>query len=175
MRELLLFDRNPFKKKPTFISYMKKIILATFIALCNLACLYAQAPEQLLEYISVNSSINEGGSDVYSLNGHTYVISVAQVIVGTKSETNCKTVGAAKAKRDMLSFVNGSEISSYTELEIHENVIENTGEVKVESAQTFTEIIKEEVMGHINGVSPIGGWFSKDRSIYYYAIYKIIE
>ena len=140
MRELLLFDRNPFKKKPTFISYMKKIILATFIALCNLACLYAQDPEQLLEYISVNSSISDGGSNVYSLNGHTYVISVAQVIVGTKSD-----------------------------------VIENTGEVKVESVQTFTEVIKEEVAGHINGVSPIGGWFSKDRSVYYYAIYKIIE
>ncbi len=128
----------------------------------------------LLQYIADKSSISMGGSNVYSYNEDTYVVSVAQVIVGTKSEANCKTVGAAKAKKEMLAFVNGSEITSYTELEIHDNVIDSAGERQVESVQTFTEVIREEVMGHINWIRSLGGWYSDDRSVYYYAIYKII-
>ena len=152
---------------------MGKLILSVIASLFGVFSFNTQ-DTGLLRYIADKSSISMGGSNVYSYSGDTCVISVAQVIVGTKSEANCKTVGAAKAKREMLAFVNGSEITSYTELEIHENVIDCSGERQVESVQTFTEVIREEVMGHINGIRHLGGWYSADRNVYYYAIYKII-
>ena len=153
---------------------MSKLIMPVIAGLLGVLSLNAQEVD-LLQYIADKSSINMGGSNVYSYNNDTCVISVAQVIVGTKSEANCKTVGAAKAKKEMLAFVNGSEITSYTELVTHENtIIDCTGERQVESVQTFSEVIREEVMGHINGIKHLGGWYSDDRSVYYYAIYKII-
>lgn len=153
---------------------MKKAVALCIAVMFGAHALFSQDAE-MLAYISSESTISEGGSNVYSYNDVTYVVSVAQVVVGTKSEANCRTVGAAKAKREMLSFVNGSEITSYTELKISETTIYSAEEMEVESIQTFTEFIREDVLGNINGVCPLGGWFSEDRSVYYYAIYKIIE
>lgn len=153
---------------------LKKAVALCIAVMFGAHALFSQDAE-MLAYISSESTISEGGSNVYSYNDVTYVVSVAQVVVGTKSEANCRTVGAAKAKREMLSFVNGSEITSYTELKTSETTIDSAEEMEVESIQTFTEFIREDVLGNINGVCPLGGWFSEDRSVYYYAIYKIIE
>lgn len=153
---------------------LKKAVALCIAVMFGVYALFSQDAE-MLAYISSESTISEGGSNVYSYNDATCVVSVAQVVVGTKSEANCRTVGAAKAKREMLSFVNGSEITSYTELKTSETTIDSAEEMEVESIQTFTEFIREDVLGNINGVCPLGGWFSEDRSVYYYAIYKIIE
>ena len=129
----------------------------------------------LLDYVQTKSEIREGGSSVYNYEGVTYVISVAAVAVGNKTELNCKTAGAAKAKKEMLAYVNGSEISSYTELTTSETVTETLEGTKVEARQEYTEIIRERVLGMINQTVPLGGWYSDDRSVYYYAIYRIVE
>ena len=102
-------------------------------------------------------------------------ISVASLSVGNKNELNCKKVGLAKAKKEMLSFINGSDITSYTELKISETISETLEGTKVLAQQQFVEYIKEEVVGNIDQTIPLGGWFSDDHSVYYYAIYKIIE
>ena len=131
--------------------------------------------EVLLDYVQTKSEIREGGSSVYNYEGMTYVVSVASVAVGTKNEQNCKTAGSAKAKKEMLSYINGSEISSYTELTTSETVSETLDGTKVEAKQEYIEVIRERVLGMINQTVPLGGWYSDDRSVYYYAIYRIVE
>ena len=75
----------------------------------------------------------------------------------------------------MLSFINGSDITSYTELKTSETINETLEGTRVLVQQQFAEYIKEEVIGTINQTVPLGGWYSEDRSVYYFAIYKIIE
>lgn len=135
----------------------------------------AQPAERLLNYIQQESDIREGGSSIYAYKGTTYVISVASLSVGNKNELNCKKVGLAKAKKEMLSFINGSDITSYTELKTSEAISETLEGTQVLAQQQFVEYIKEEVVGTIDQTIPLGGWYSEDRSVYYYAIYKIIE
>ena len=154
---------------------MRKLLLLIVALTCSLMTVQAGGIETLLKYVQHKSDIREGGSNVYNYEGQTYVVSVASVAVGSKTELNCKTVGAAKAKRDMLAFVNGSEISSYTELKNSETVTETLEGTKVEAKQEYTEVIRERVVGMINSVVPLGGWYSDDKGVYYYAIYKIVE
>lgn len=135
----------------------------------------AQPTDKLLNYIQHKSDIREGGSSIYIHKETTYVISVAYLSVGTKNELNCKKVGSAKAKKEMLSFINGSDITSYTELKTSETINETLEGTRLLAQQQFVEYIKEEVIGTINQTVPLGGWYSEDRSVYYFAIYKIIE
>ncbi len=135
----------------------------------------AQPGNTLLDYIQIQSDIKEGGSSIYNYKETTYLISVASLSVGTKNELNCKKVGSAKAKKEMLSFINGSDITSYTELKTSETINETLEGTRVLVQQQFVEYIKEEVIGTINQTVPLGGWYSEDRSVYYFAIYKIIE
>ena len=153
---------------------MNRLIVFT-IALTYFFSASPSRIDVLLDYVQTKSEIREGGSSVYNYEGVTYVISVAAVAVGNKTELNCKTAGAAKAKKEMFAYVNGSEISSYTELTTSETVTETLEGTKVEARQEYTEIIRERVLGMINQTVPLGGWYSDDRSVYYYAIYKIVE
>ena len=144
----------------------------------TLTSFYSSQPtrlEVLLDYVQNKSEIREGGSSVYNYEGLTYVISVASVAVGNKTEQICKTAGSAKAKKELLSYVNGSEISSYTELGTSETMSETLEGTKVDAKQEYVEVIRERVQGMINGTVPLGGWYSDDRSVYYYAIYRIVE
>lgn len=155
---------------------MTKTFLSLILLLgCALSHQAATRQETLLKYIQTKSEICEGGSSVFDYDGLTYVISVASVDVGKKNEIQCKTVGNAKAKKEMLAYVNGSEISSYTELKNTESTTDTLEGTKVEAKQEYSEVIRESVTGTINSTVPLGGWFSDDRKVYYYAIYKIIE
>ena len=153
---------------------MNKLIVRVVI----LASFFSMPPgrlEVLLDYVQNKSEIREGGSSVYNYEGLTYVISVASVAVGNKTEQSCKTAGSAKAKKELLSYVNGSEISSYTELRTSETMSETLEGTKVDAKQEYVEVIRERVQGMIDGTVPLGGWYSDDRSVYYYAIYRIVE
>lgn len=144
----------------------------------TLTSFYSSQPtrlEVLLDYVQNKSEIREGGSSVYNYDGLTYVISVASVAVGNKTEQSCKTAGSAKAKKEMLAYINGSEISSYTELSTAETVSETLEGTMFEAKQEYIEVIRERVLGMINQTVPLGGWYSDDRSVYYYAIYRIVE
>lgn len=129
----------------------------------------------MLRYIETRSEIKEGGSEVFKYQNQIYLISVASLSVGSKSEQDCKKVGTAKARKEMLAYVNGSEISSYTELVTTEEETSSLQGTQVEYSQKYTEVIKEKVAGTINMTIPLGGWYSEDRSVYYFAIYKLIE
>lgn len=153
----------------------KSILIGLLLAYCSFCIGQSQPDNKMLKYIQNKSDIREGGTNLYNYEENTYVISVVSVAVGTKNEHNCKTVGATKAKREMLSFINGSDITSYTELKVSETVVETLEGQKVTFQQDYVEYIKETVMGTINQCAPLGGWYSEDRSVYYYAIYRIVE
>lgn len=151
------------------------LTLSALVIMCFEASATTGTPvSKLFHYIQKKSEIREGGSSVYNYNGETYVITVSSLAVGSKNEQTCKTVGSAKAKRDMLTYINGSEITSYTELKNSETVTETLSGQVVEAKQEFIEVVKERVIGTINQVVPLGGYYSEDRSVYYFVIYKII-
>ena len=129
----------------------------------------------LFSYIKEKSHIKEGGCDLFNYEEDTYIISVASIIVGNKNELNCKKVGNAKAKKEIISYINGSEITSYTELVISESSSETLEGSRIQVNQEYVETIKEKVFGIINQCTPLGGWYSEDGSVYYYAIFKLIE
>lgn len=128
----------------------------------------------ILRFLQEKSEISIGGTAIYELNGLYKIITVSSVVVESKDVLTCQKVALGKAKRDMISYVNGSEITSYTELKISEELI-SAKEEKYKFTQTYTEEIKEKVMSSINQITPVGGWFSDDKSVYYYAVYKNIE
>jgi hypothetical protein len=74
-----------------------------------------------------------------------------------------------------LAFVNGSDITSFTELKTTETIEETLSGKSHQLKQEYVDIIKENVVGSINQCSPLGSWFSDDKSVYYYALYKIIN
>lgn len=156
---------------------MKSIIHTIIIAVCTfLTPISVTAQDNtVLNYIQHKSEIKEGGSGLYKFKEDKYLITVASLAVGNKNELNCKTVGSGKAKRDMIAFINGSRISSYTELITSENVTESLDGKSVTIEQKYVESIKETVLGTINEVKPLGGWYSDDKSVYYFAIYKTVQ
>ena len=129
----------------------------------------------ILNYIKKQSHIKEGGCDLFNFKEDTYIIGVASVNIGNKTELSCKIVGNAKAKKEIISYINGSEITSYTELVISESSSETLEGSRIQVNQEYVETIKEKVFGIINQCTPLGGWYSEDGSVYYYAIFKLIE
>lgn len=154
---------------------MKKLFILTLLVCGCIFNVSAQLPTTMLNYIQCKSDIREGGCNVFSYNNTSYIICVSQVVVGDKNESACRTVGAAKAKRDILAFVNGSDITSSTELRTEESVEELSSGVSRQLKQEYVEVIKESVVGSINQCTPLGEWYSTDKSVYYFAIYKILN
>lgn len=153
---------------------MKKLWLLLLLV-CGLAIDISAQPLTILKYIQKQSDIKEGGCNIYSYKEESYLVCVSRVIVGTKNEVACQTVGAAKAKRDMLAFVNGSDITSFTELKTTETREETLSGKSCQLKQEYVDIIKEDVVGSVNLCSPLGSWFSDDKSVYYFALYKILN
>lgn len=149
--------------------------LLYFLLFVSLQFTAAAQSTAILNYIKDKSDIKEGGSGLYKFKNDTYLITVVSLPVGAKNESACKQVGSAKAKRDMLAYVNGSEISSYTELVTSENVIDSIEGKSATQEQKYIETIKETVLGTINEINPLGSWYSDDRSVYYFAIYKTVQ
>lgn len=143
--------------------------------LCNLSIALFAQDKTFANYIQQKSIIKEGGTELFSYKGNNYMVSVVSIVVGTKSELDCKKVAQAKAKKEMISYVNGSEIVSSTELRIIEESVQSIESSKVEVKQEFSEIIKENVIGMINRCTPLCGWYSEDKSAYYLALYKSIQ
>lgn len=141
----------------------------------NATVLDATHYDVIFNYIKNKSHIKEGGCDLFYFDEDTYLIGVASVVVGNKTELNCKKVGTSKAKKEIISFINGSEITSYTELVVSESSSDTFQGNRVEASQEYIEVIKEKVFGVINQCIPLGGWYSEDGSVYYYAIFKLIE
>ena len=148
--------------------------IATLFMFVPVRSLAQENTALLRNYIQTNSSIAEGGTELYEYQGVTYLISVVPVIVSSKTEIQCKTVGAAKAKKEMLGYIYGTDITSSTILNNSETSITTLEGTTVECKQEYVESIKESVLGTISQVSQLGGWYSPDCSVYFFSIYKVI-
>lgn len=158
------------------IRYIISLFILVFVFFnANATVLDANHYDVIFNYIKNKSHIKEGGCDLFIFEEDTYLIGVASVVVGNKTELNCKKVGTSKAKKEIISFINGSEITSYTELVVSESSSDNFEGNRVEANQEYVEKIREKVFGVINQCTPLGGWYSEDGSVYYYAIFKLIE
>lgn len=155
------------------MKWLTLIIAVALLFTCTMS--FAQTNmESLCHYIQEKSSIATGGTEIYEYNGTTYLISVVQVVVSSKSEAQCKTVGNSKAKKEMLTYINGADITSSTILTNSETVSTTLEGTTVECIREYVESIKESVLGTISQVTPLGGWYSPDRLVYYFSVYKVI-
>lgn len=150
------------------IQFIKKLTLAAFFIFLSTTS-YAQI-SGLQKYIRTKSEIKEGGTAIFNYQKENYIITVSSLVVGNKSEVQCRTVGSAKVKRDMLAYVNGSEITSEVVFVQEERVVNG----KASFNQNYTETIRETVRGSINEIRVLDGWYSEDHTVYYFAMFKIL-
>lgn len=155
---------------------MKRLFLTFFIVVITaVGSLYAQDNEALLEQVKQNPILSWGGCDLVQMDGIEYLVAVSSVEVGTKKLPQLRTIAAAKAKRELLLMIKGSNITSSTEMTTSEEVVVVNGESKVSTIETYFEKIRESADGFVQGMVPLGLWYSDDRSLFFYAIYKSIN
>lgn len=156
------------------MSNSMKRILSIFAIISITLCCYAQQND-IADYIQNKSTIREGGCDIFKYKGNTYVVCVASVSVQGQSLSTVQRIGDVKAKCDLLAFINGSDITSYTEIKTTESSrYDSKGTNQVEVTEDFVEYIREEVQGSINQCARLGGWYSANQQTYFLAIYKQI-
>lgn len=152
---------------------MKKIIVFLLLSICSINIGAQQ--NDIADYIQNKSTIREGGCDIFKYKGNTYVVCVVSVSVQGQSLSTVQRIGEVKAKRDLLAFINGSDITSYTEIKTTESSrYDSKGTNQVEVTEDFVEYIREEVQGSINQCARLGGWYSANQQTYFLAIYKQI-
>lgn len=155
---------------------MKRLFLTFFIVVIAAAgSLRAQGNDALLEQVKQNPVLSWGGCDIVQMDGIEYLVAVSSVEVGTKKLPQLRTIAAAKAKRELLLMIKGSTITSSTEMTTAEEVVVVNGESKVSTVETYFEKIRESADGFVQGMVPLGLWYSDDRSLFFYAIYKSIN
>ena len=155
---------------------MKRLFLIFFIiATAAVGSLRAQGNEALLESVKQNPILSWGGCDIVPMDGTEYLVAVSSVEVGTKKLPQLRTVAAAKAKRELLLMIKGSNVTSSTEMTTSEEVVVVNGESSVKSVETYFEKIREDADGVVQGMAPLGMWYSDDRSLFFYALYKSIN
>lgn len=155
---------------------MKHLFLTLSIILTfAVGGLCAQENEALLEQVKQHSILSWGGCDLVQMDGVEYLVAVSSVEVGTKKLPQLRTIAAAKAKRELLLMIKGSNITSSTEMTTSEEVVVVDGESKVSTIETYFEKIREEADGVVQGMVPLGMWYSDDRSLFFYAMYKSIN
>ena len=155
---------------------MKHLFLTFFIVvIATVGSLRAQGNDALLEQVKQNPVLSWGGCDLVQMDGIEYLVAVSSVEVGTKKLPQLRTIAAAKAKRELLLMIKGSNITSSTEMTTSEEVVVVNGESTVSTIETYFEKIRESADGFVQGMAPLGLWYSDDRSLFFYAIYKSIN
>lgn len=131
--------------------------------------------EQILQHIQQNDLLSFGGCDIINIDGQSILAGVSAVDVGTKKMSNLIRVGKVKAQRELVTFINGSDITSSTESYMSEELTVINDSSYLKTVDAFVDYIREDATGFVNGMLPAGYWFSEDKSVFYYALYKEIN
>lgn len=131
--------------------------------------------ETMKSNIQSNDLLMFGGCDLIEVEGQTYLAGVSAVDVGTKKMSALVRVGKIKAEREIVIFINGSNITSSTESYIKEELTTINDSSSISTVDTFVESIREEGDGFVKAMKPAGYWYSEDKSVFYYAIYKEVN
>lgn len=146
------------------------------LALLFPAVLFAQQQESdMLQAIKNNQILSFGGCDLIKVNDTSYLAGVAAVEVGKKRISNLIRVGKIKAEREITTFINGSTITSSTKSYFKEDLVTVNDSSWVNTVDTFVEKIREDSEGFVHSMRPAGFWYSEDRSLFFYALYKKVQ
>lgn len=131
--------------------------------------------EALLGSIQTNDLLSYGGCDLITFNKQSMLIGVSAVEVGAKKMSSLMRVGKVKAERELVTFINGSDISSSTKSYYSEEFTTINDSSNLKTVEIFVDNIREDAEGFVKGMRPAGYWFSEDKSVFYYALYKEIN
>lgn len=150
-------------------SFFFIIILFPFLVLAQ------QQDNEMLQAIKSNQVISFGGCDLIKINDTSYLAGVAAVEVGKKNISSLVRIGKVKAEREIATFINGSKITSSTKSYFKEELIAVNDSSYVNTIDTFVEKIREDSEGFVHSMKPAGFWYSDDRSLFFYALYKKVQ
>ena len=138
--------------------------------------LFAQNQDnEVLEAIQQNRILSFCGCDILHVKGKTCLAGVSAVEVGTKKISSLVRVGKVKAEREITTFINGSDITSRTESYMKEELITINDSSYVTTIDTFVEYIRENSEGFVKSMRPAGFWYSEDKSLFFYTLYKEVN
>ncbi len=149
---------------------MRRYLFILVITLTTATC----GAQTLLEAVKSHSILSWGGSDIVVVNDTTFLIGVAAVEVGTKKFSALRRVGMIKAQKEVVTFVNGADITSSERMKTTETVIDTNGRRTIIVSDEYVEQIQEDSEGFVRQMHPLGFWYEEDKSVFYYAIYKSI-
>lgn len=153
---------------------MIKRIILLFILLPVLS--FAQDQDnEMLKVIKKNQILSFGGCDLIQFNDTSYLIGVAALETNKKRISTLVRIGKVKAEREISTFINGSDITSSTKSYFQEDLITKNDTSYVNTINTFVESIREDSEGFVKTMRPAGFWYSEDRSVFFYAIYKQVN
>ena len=130
---------------------------------------------EILEIIKQNSSFEYGGTNIINIDGKSFIVCVSTVAISPKNRSSLMRIGKVKADRDLTTFINGANITSYTEYYVKEELITVNDSSSLSSVESFVDDIRENTKGFINGMRTAGFWYSEDNSLFLYAIYKEVK
>ena len=128
--------------------------------------------EELLTTIQSDPLLSYGGSNLLKFEGKDYLVGVSAVESRGKRTSMLTRIGKVKAEREVSTFINGSDITSSTESYMKEELTTVNDSSYVKTVDTFVEYIREDSEGFVKEMQPAGFWYSEDRSVFYYAIFK---
>ena len=138
--------------------------------------LFAQEEDsEILKTIKQNQVLSFGGCDLIKVNDTSYLAGVAAVETGKKRISTLIRIGKVKAEREISTFINGSDITSSTTSFFKEELITENDSSYVKTVDKFVEKIREDSEGFVKTMLPAGFWYSEDRSVFFYAIYKQVN
>ena len=152
---------------------IKRYLLIIF--LFPLVLFAQQEDNEMLHAIKSNQILSLGGCDLIRVNDTSYLAGVAAVEVGNKRISNLIRVGKVKAEREIATFISGSNITSSTQSYFKEELVTANDSSYVNTVDTFVEKIREDSEGFVQSMRPAGFWYSEDRSLFFYALYKKVQ
>ena len=159
--------------------FLKRVIFITIMLVLSgvvLQPLFSQIPSGLLEKIKTDELLSEGGADLLEWNSDsTYIVGVSAVEVKKKRKSILRRIGTSKAKAQVTQFIEGSDLTTSRKMETHEKVEIVDDKEIVTLTEEYLEIIQEDTEGFVRGMSNVGGWYSDDKSLYFYAVARLIQ
>lgn len=153
---------------------MKKYYVIVFLLFPIVLCAQ-QENSKMLQAIKNNQILSFGGCDLIKVNDTSYLAGVAAVEVGKKRISSLVRIGKVKAEREITTFINGSSITSSTRSYFKEELVTVNDSSYVNTVDTFVEKIREDSEGFVQSLRPAGFWYSEDRSLFFYALYRAVK
>lgn len=158
--------------KMKHISFISVIFFMTLIPVIGFTQIDKEA---LLKTVKSNDLLSYGGCDIVGFNDQSLLVGVSAVEVGTKKMSSLMRVGKVKAERELVTFINGSDITSSTKSYYSEEFTTMNDSSYLKTVEVFIDNIREDSEGFVKGMKPGGYWFSEDKSVFYYVLYKEIN